>query len=450
MINKPVSIFLFFLILVIELIFPSFMQKIECKEFPAIIMISLNRSIIKTIARDSLGQEQDKIIKDFGKTNIHIKNFSYTHVDTSVLFNITTANYQFIGTPPPGVKKEMKITFSCSKFTLYKMSMADYEFKDNDMNEFNVGGNPIEFKIIPESDSYNFYFTYNITPEEQIIPKVKEIKKEEPKSIPKEKTPPVKKDNVVYSYETNLTPVIDGKESDSAWDIAPFTIISLSGNLDIQNIQVKSIHTKEKIFFIFKWQDFSNDYLHRLWVWDKNRKTYLENDSREDRLVIKFSINSNFASCPDEGIDSIADIWDWRAALTNPSGFADDKKEIMSLRRLPRSYEVKTKNNKKIYLQYLPDEGNSPYRQDIATAFSGETIPQFLTQKPSGSRADVLASGSWDKNYWVVEFERTLTTSDTEDVQFNSKDNIDFLIAVYNHSELSNHNFSQKLNFIFK
>ncbi|MEW6088634.1 MAG: ethylbenzene dehydrogenase-related protein [bacterium] len=447
-------LYLFFLIFVSQMAIPAFIKKQECKQFPAIIMINMSRSVIKTIARDSLSQELENVKKEFEKNNLHIKNFSYTHVDTSVLFNISTANYQFLGEAPPGVKKEIKITFSCSKFTLYRMSMVEYDFKADDANEFNISGEPIEFKIIAENDIYNFYFTYNITPEEQIVPKVKEIKKEEPKAElkekPKEKTAVVEKDTVIYSYETNLPPVIDGKDSDKAWELIPFVNISLSGRLEMQNIQVKSIYTKKEIFFIFKWQDTTNNYTHRLWAWDKNRKTYFENASREDRLVIKFSLNSNFSLCPEDGINSIADVWDWRAGLTNPSGYADDKKEIMSLKKIPRSYEIKTKDNKKIFLQYMPDEGTAPYRQDIATTFSGETILQFISQKPSGSRADVLASGAWDKNYWIVEFERPLATSDKEDVQFNIKDSLNFLVAVYNHSELHNHNYSQKIVLKYK
>ncbi|MFH1288642.1 MAG: ethylbenzene dehydrogenase-related protein [bacterium] len=452
------SLYLFILIFFIEPIFSPFIKKQECKQFPAIIMITMSRSTIKTIAGDSLNQKQENIKKNFEKNNLHIKSFTYNHIDSSVLFSIATANYQFLDGSPPSGRKEIKINFSCSRFTLYRMSMAKYDFKENDMNEFTAGGNPIEFKIIPapENDAYNFYFTYNIAPEEQIISKTKEIKKEEPKKKePAKKAVPVGK-NVVYSYETNLPPVIDGKDSDNAWKAIPFININLSGPTDIQNIQVKSVYTRKEIFFIFKWRDATSDYMHRLWMWDKKEKTYLENDSREDRLVIKFSINNvwanvnkHFSICPEEGISSAADIWDWRAALTNPSGCADDKKEIMSLERLPRSYEIEIKDGRSLFLQYIPDDGTSPYKQDIPTAFAGEIIPQFITQKPSGSRADVIASGSWSQNHWVVEFERRIVTSDKEDVQFNLK-GVSFLAAVYDHSELEDHSYSRKIDLEFK
>ena len=56
------------------------------------------------------------------------------------------------------------------------MSMSEYDFQESDIDEFNVSGNPIEFKILPGKDSYDFYFTFNITPEERVIPKIKEIK----------------------------------------------------------------------------------------------------------------------------------------------------------------------------------------------------------------------------------------------------------------------------------
>lgn len=412
----------------------------ECKQFRAIIMITMSRSLMKTIASDYLNQEQANAKKLFEKNNLHIKNFTYNHIESSVLLSFSTANYQFLDEPPPGDKKEIKIDFSCNRFTLYRMSMIKYDFKESDMNEFNASGNPIEFKIIssPENDTYNFYFTYNITPEEKIIPPP-------PPPSPKK---PVEKD-VVYSYPTNIPPVIDGKDSDNAWKTIPFTDIG-------QNIQTKSVYTKKEIFFVFKWLDTTNNYMHRLWTYDKEEKTYLENAEREDRLVIKFSINNilanvnkNFSACPEEGTNSVADVWDWRAALTNPSGHADDKKEIMSLEKLPRSYEIKIKDDRKIFLQYVPDEGVSPYKQNIPITFSAEIIPQFVTQKPSGSRADVIASGSWEQDHWVVEFERPITTSDKEDVQFNFK-GVSFLAAVYDHAELGNHNYSRKMNLKFK
>lgn len=132
--------------------------------------------------------------------------------------------------------------------------------------------------------------------------------------------------------------------------------------------------------------------------------------------------------------DALFDAWEWQAALTAPSGHADD------LRFGPAPLATLS--------GIAPDEGDAPFEENregdgpalmhpdgfsqgpalaraegvplAGTPSDGDTIPAFLSRAPSGSRADVLAGARYDEpsRTWTVELSRARETGNDDDRAF--------------------------------
>ena len=192
--------------------------------------------------------------------------------------------------------------------------------------------------------------------------------------------------------DINTSPTIDGKSDDPAWAGIPGYIVIINKNDKKIKIVVKTLKTKDSIFFLIKAPLKSFVKKHKLWHWDKQKKIYTLGDEKETSLKLIFYKDAKLANP--------ADVWIWRAARNDIAGFADD-----------------------MYLKdglFTMDKGRSCWYSRFFGEFAGTTLPRFYQRTPKGSASDVKAKGIFDK-ILTVEFSRKLKTNQKDDIDLDGK-----------------------------
>lgn len=275
----------------------------------------------------------------------------------------------------------------------------------------------------------------------------------------------------VYSLKLTTSPM------DSDWERAPVHIVSVGGGRlnktelfpDVDkdtvhtstaschhgaklpepiDVEFRSFYTDSHLYLQLSWRDATPDQTIRQWRYD-GEKWQVGNDL-EDGFGILWASRDQFQefTCArachldDFGVQLARfhaksrmrlvagqklDLWNWKAERTGRFGFADDRyldKEGMH-GDLPG--EIFRENSK----SKLQNDGPLPftagdrpvYAQDntpLDTGFTpaGTVAPGYLTETPSGDRADVSATGRYEDGRWVVMLRRKLKTGSTRDVEF--------------------------------
>jgi hypothetical protein len=84
-----------------------------------------------------------------------------------------------------------------------------------------------------------------------------------------------------------------------------------------------------------------------------------------------------------------------------------------------------------MYLLRKGDTGTSAYSIVLKPEFEGDILPRYSLHQPTGSRSDVHAKGIWAENEWTIEFQRSLETSNPDDVQFSADKKYLFGVSRY-------------------
>ncbi len=246
---------------------------------------------------------------------------------------------------------------------------------------------------------------------------------------------------VISSY-VEEEPVIDGFEEEELWGVAP-PVVTNDPIADI-SLTLKTLHTKEKIFFLVSFPDHDESRTHKSWTWDNGRKIYTVGHDIEDIFVFKWNLTKGISDLSIySDTSSRSDVWFWKACRTDPVGFADDKMHILSHARIEDARELTSKSGTTSYLMRKEDSGRRAYRTNMPVEYKADTLPRFINQKPSGSRADVTAKGNWRKGVWTIEFSRSLLTGNKDDVQFSTKAEYLFGVSRY---EIAGRAKNQKLS----
>jgi hypothetical protein len=224
-------------------------------------------------------------------------------------------------------------------------------------------------------------------------------------------------------------PVLDGSCNEAAWQATPsYTIRDKRVNVDII---LKSVHTKEMVFFCVKYPDPDESRLHKPWVWDKKLELYTIGPQMGDTFMFRWNMGDREVDLSDYSDDAFtADIWYWKANRTNPVGYADDMYHTLTETETNKSRLMLSRSGKKRHLLRLADEGTPAYESTIELDYRGDLLPQYKLLTPSGSRADVKAKGIWQEKWWTIEFGRKLNTGHGDDVQFTSHGARKYLFGV--------------------
>jgi hypothetical protein len=240
-------------------------------------------------------------------------------------------------------------------------------------------------------------------------------------------------------------PVIDGKADDDAWKSAKELKVPIDEPLEEKpkkSVTMKAVHDGDSICILMVWEDADKNDQHCPFVW-KGTAYEEDGEKAEDFCSIGFALTGKFDSDMKAGVVSTWDVWEWGAARTNASGYALDRTHIFSKTKPAdpiKSKKMTDRNQEPIFFAHPVDEGTPCYKKIDAPEKKGaEVIPQYVTQTPTGSAADVQAKGEWAGGKWTVEFKRKLNTGHKDDTVFAAGKGVEFAIATFDKCEKGDH-----------
>jgi len=123
---------------------------------------------------------------------------------------------------------------------------------------------------------------------------------------------------------------VDGKGDDSVWrSAAPLQVVAkrvLPPDIGRStSVSIRSVHTDTHIYFLVSWEDATQDISHKTWIWNAEKKAYEEGLDREDMFALGFEHIGLFTADMLSPVESVWEIWHWKAFRTNPQGYAMDK-----------------------------------------------------------------------------------------------------------------------------
>lgn len=206
----------------------------------------------------------------------------------------------------------------------------------------------------------------------------------------------------------------------------------------------------DEVYFYSEWEDSTEDIQHKPHVWDEAQQKYLESPQREDRFALEFAMDGDYDANWFSGKEFKADMWNWKAARTNPISISHDKMTIVSKQAMPESYKATLPDGSNIYIRRPNDAGEEPYttkryfkkQQDLMPKY----IPRELLYKGTD---DIKAKGIWKEGKWHLEQSRKLDTQQADDVRFEPNTSVKGAIAVFDHDENERHFTSKTLLFKF-
>ncbi|MCU7929320.1 MAG: hypothetical protein KZQ90_00850 [Candidatus Thiodiazotropha sp. (ex Codakia rugifera)] len=228
---------------------------------------------------------------------------------------------------------------------------------------------------------------------------------------------PLAADQTLLAIPTSQPPTIDGMADEPVWsEIKPVITRDAIAGIDIE---LRACYDKQHIYMLAVFPDATENRDHKPLQWNPEIELYGKGPQREDTIVLKWAISpretdlSLSANTPYK-----ADIWYWKSARTDPVGYADDKFQVYSAKKIAKSLPLLSKNGSRFYLIRRGDSGNSAFQNRMLVEYTGDQTHAYNIQKPGGSRSDILAKGVWAEGVWRVEFMRKLDTGHGDDVIF--------------------------------
>ncbi|SDZ73998.1 Ethylbenzene dehydrogenase [Thiothrix caldifontis] len=246
-------------------------------------------------------------------------------------------------------------------------------------------------------------------------------------------------------------PQLDGSADD--WqDIAENTIkLTYIGKPELtKTVAMKAGVYGDEVFFYTTWEDSTEDILHKPSIWDDTKQKYVEGSQREDRFALEFAMKGDYDANWFSGKEFTADMWNWKAARTNPIGITHDKITIISKQPMMESYKATLPDGSNLYINRPTDLGGEPYETKRYFKKQQDLMPKYapLEKLPEGVD-DIKAKGVWKNGRWHLEQRRKLNTSHEDDVRFNLGTPVKGAIAVFDHDGSERHFTSDTLTFAF-
>jgi len=239
------------------------------------------------------------------------------------------------------------------------------------------------------------------------------------------------------------------------------------------NVTTQAVYTDQEIYFLFSWKDATRSVTKGAWVFDGQKWSHQKGN--EDRISLLFEINriNNFATkgcavtchVPQGatnakdgkfGTTSDAekgDLWHWKAARSDPAGFADDTyltkisdKEGGRKSDAGKGGDTRNMTADKSMPKYMLAAGKKLAQNDILlvshaaeikdySVFKpGDTVTYRMPNMPEGSRADIKAQSRYANGSWTVMLYRQLDTGNDDDVAFDPRKKYNFAMALFDDS----------------
>ncbi len=261
-------------------------------------------------------------------------------------------------------------------------------------------------------------------------------------------------------------PVIDGALSEPAWDAATAVTVpvrqpvSSSGIGDVE-AELRAAHDGRFLYLAASWPDPTESVLKSRWL-RRDGQWVSDADQDEDRLALMFS-SGTVTGFAERGCQALChggvmrtvvprervDVWHWKAARTNPMGYADDEwwddttQDVAeSGGRKPdasapgRAGPQTNKAGAGPAFTFAPGVAPGHFlRPADAVPYQPEqeldSLPGYLLRRARGSRADVMAVAQWLDGRWTVELRRRLSTGHDDDVVFEPGHGYLFSLALF-------------------
>jgi len=281
--------------------------------------------------------------------------------------------------------------------------------------------------------------------------------------------------------------------SDPAWDKAKGQIVPFEGKEKFADkktsITSKAVYTDDSIYFLFKWSDPSLSVTKGAWKHDGSKWTHQKGN--EDRIALLFEINriNNYATkgcaivchIPQGASNAkdgkfgtataaeMGDLWHWKAARSDPAGFADDTwltkiSEKKGGRKSDKGKGGDQKNmtedkskpkymlapGKKLAKNGILLTSHAVEISDYSIFKSGDTLTYRMPKIPEGSRGDIMAVSRYADGGWAVMLHRKLNTGNEDDTAFNPRKKYNFTMALFDDSADEDSYDSEVITLSFK
>jgi hypothetical protein len=280
---------------------------------------------------------------------------------------------------------------------------------------------------------------------------------------------------------------------DPAWQKAKVVQVPFEGKEEFSGkkatVATKALYFNDSIYFRFDWDDATKSVSKGAWKFDGRKWSHQKGN--EDRISLLFEINriNNFATkgcavvchvpagAPNAkegkfGTGSAAekgDLWHWKAARSDPAGFADDTwLTVISAEKGGRKSDAgkggdaKNMTDDKSKPKYMLSPGKRLAKNNILLAAhaveikdysafkAGDTVTYRMPKTPEGSRADIKAVSRYADGKWSVILYRKLDTGNDDDVAFNIRKKYNFAMALFDDSGDENSYDSEVISLQFK
>lgn len=300
--------------------------------------------------------------------------------------------------------------------------------------------------------------------------------------VPTQPAPVEAQAGKLVSAPVTEAPIVDGNLIDSAWAMAPETVLDIQAmGIPAYKMTVKSVYTSDMVYFLFQYPDSNYDVVRHAWAFNTETKAWenLSDDfGDEDEFGLwwnmtmpDYAAKGCFQACHGEKMlapaGTNADDWRWNSIRSSVMGWTRDfimtdnpdadpsggftKDEGFDVNRgyvnneqevdgilIPAYWKpfsgtggVAT-GDPRYLLQSEIDAGvakkitSFDKATGVLTDETGAVVPSwvwipgYILSAPSGpSWNDIAAKGAWTNGMWTVEFARKLVTGHADDIQFN-------------------------------
>ncbi|HYE76509.1 MAG TPA: ethylbenzene dehydrogenase-related protein [bacterium] len=237
----------------------------------------------------------------------------------------------------------------------------------------------------------------------------------------------------------NQDPRLDGTGDEAVWAAVPDHTVPLytpgtSFTNPAGTLHVKGFHNGRIVYFLCVWQDPSYDDAQGTFVWSAGQRRYIDGPEDQDALQLLWKFSGDFWGYRLKGAGCAGDEWRWGAALTNTTGYAEDRWRVHLRAQetgLPQE-TLKAEDGRPVYVSAPGDQGSSCYRWLPApVAYEGDRAANVEWREPIGSAADVRARGVFTRGSgWTVEVARFLLTDNEDDRQLQTNERMDVAFQV--------------------
>ena len=257
---------------------------------------------------------------------------------------------------------------------------------------------------------------------------------------------------LLASYVTEL-PTIDGK-IDTAWQTAtPLYVVvrEAIGGEDPKQVILRALYNDEKLVVLAEWPDTTLSDMRDPYVWNAASEQYERPSKPDDQFAIEFPIDGDFdINMLTTESEYTADVWHWKAGRSNPGGWADDKRHLISKQPIEGAEEYNLGGHATVHIARPMDKGTPAYvRTNKPDKFTSDLVNSFRYQSASGSVADVRAKGRHSGLGWTLELTRKFNTGHNDDAVIHQSRDNRFAVAILDDELYWRHSVSGLLHLRF-